>query len=595
MLLPQVKQIQQAIEGFISLDNQFKGEGAERIRSFYQECHLPLLLLLEGFMVDYRESVLDIQRSLRSFDPAEDAFIRQTYIQNDLMQGNQRIENIVKGLTDEANTIIQSISGIVTVPLLDQGEFLHDSQDTRRHMDDTTENLHTFDANSTARLDPLKSDLAVMQNYIAKITDLFQQNSVDIANYTVRSLSGYEFHQDLITAIRNKASETVFSADAVLEILGRSVLARFGSLPNVLLTAFQEKFQKRTLNYALRSMQTIGEASGKVLTQAEFDTLRHEVTNHVLVKDYQQEWDGIYLILKDGRKFRSYPGPNGTMKYALVDEIPPHRFKKATISKVEKKQSVWDNIVSGAGKTLSAAGTAGKEAADFLFLDDVNTLIDDEASGLDKALAAVSFIPIGKVVKLRKVNKLFENKDKVDAKKVGDGSGGTVNNNKKTGQPKTAEQIISNRTKGLDLNPHPIQQKQLSARKMKELRGKIENRTITKAEYEQYIWNKKFAKHRASGVSDFWYQERQRILNNETPTRDWNHEQLNDILNGKKPKVDGEIVQGHHSYSASQYPHLANKGEIIYPATPNEHLKGWHGGNWKKSLPGKPINPIDDF
>ena len=172
---------------------------------------------------------------------------------------------------------------------------------------------------------------------------------------------------------------------------------------------------------------------------------------------------------------------------------------------------------------------------------------------------------------------------------------GMDNGNKKTSQPRTAEQIISDRTKGLDLNPHPIQQKQLSAKKMKELRVKIENRTITKAEYEQYIWNKKFAKHRASGVTDFWYQERQRILNNETPTRDWNQEQLNDILNGKKPKVDGEIVQGHHSYSASQYPHLANKGEIIYPATPNEHFKGWHGGNWKNSLPGKPINPIDDF
>lgn len=43
-------------------------------------------------------------------------------------------------------------------------------------------------------------------------------------------------------------------------------------------------------------------------------------------------------------------------------------------------------------------------------------------------------------------------------------------------------------------------------------------------------------------------------------------------------------MQGHHSYSASQYPHLANKGEIIYPATPNEHFNGWHGGNWKNSL-----------
>lgn len=84
-------------------------------------------------------------------------------------------------------------------------------------------------------------------------------------------------------------------------------------------------------------------------------------------------------------------------------------------------------------------------------------------------------------------------------------------------------------------------------------------------------------------------------LNSDIPTRDWNQEQLNDILNGKKPKVDVETVQGYHSYSVSQYPYLAKKGEIIYLATPNEHFKGRYGGNWKNSLPGKPIIPIDDF
>ena len=42
-------------------------------------------------------------------------------------------------------------------------------------------------------------------------------------------------------------------------------------------------------------------------------------------------------------------------------------------------------------------------------------------------------------------------------------------------------------------------------------------------------------------------------------------------------------------------PHLADKGEIIYPVTPNEHLKGWHGGNFKNSRPGEPIIDINDF
>jgi len=53
----------------------------------------------------------------------------------------------------------------------------------------------------------------------------------------------------------------------------------------------------------------------------------------------------------------------------------------------------------------------------------------------------------------------------------------------------------------------PVPRKPVGLRKLllKELKGKIDNRTITKVEYEQYTWNKKFAKHRASEVDDFWY------------------------------------------------------------------------------------------
>ena len=71
--------------------------------------------------------------------------------------------------------------------------------------------------------------------------------------------------------------------------------------------------------------------------------------------------------------------------------------------------------------------------------------------------------------------------------------------------------------------------------------------------------------------------------------------ELKDILNGKTPKHNGKPIQGHHAYSVSQYPHLANKGEVIYPVTPNEHFNGWHGGNYKNSLPGEPIIDVKDF
>lgn len=179
------------------------------------------------------------------------------------------------------------------------------------------------------------------------------------------------------------------------------------------------------------------------------------------------------------------------------------------------------------------------------------------------------------------------------------GSKADVNTSKPKGGDvevaKSPEEIIAERTKDLDLRPHPTNQKQLSPKKLKELKQKLADRTITREEYEQLDWNKRFAKRRRDGVDEFWVQEQDRLLNGENGSRNWTPEQRESIINGNKAQFDGKTLQGHHTYSASQYPHLANRPEVIYPATFNEHFRGWHGGNWKTSLPGERIAKISDF
>ena len=164
-----------------------------------------------------------------------------------------------------------------------------------------------------------------------------------------------------------------------------------------------------------------------------------------------------------------------------------------------------------------------------------------------------------------------------------------------TSQYRTPESIIAERTRGLDLEPHPINRPLLSGKRMQELKQKFDNRTITKEEYDLYDWNKRFTQRRNEGVESFWRDERGRLSRGEKGTRNWSDDQMKDILSGKRAKFDEKTLQGHHAYSASKYPHLANRSEVIYPATFNEHFHGWHGGNWKTSLPGQRIKPIEDF
>lgn len=158
-----------------------------------------------------------------------------------------------------------------------------------------------------------------------------------------------------------------------------------------------------------------------------------------------------------------------------------------------------------------------------------------------------------------------------------------------------AESTIASRVSGLDLREHPVKMRQLNTITRRSLAQKVRNRTATREEYTRYMWDKRFRARRAMGVKEFWKQERKRLKRGEEGTRNWSPEQRDAILAGKRPKFGGKSIQAHHSYSATFYPQLANMGEIIYPTTHTEHHKGWHGGNYKKSLPGKRIRPIKEF
>ncbi|WP_085990927.1 hypothetical protein [Oceanobacillus senegalensis] len=78
------------------------------------------------------------------------------------------------------------------------------------------------------------------------------------------------------------------------------------------------------------------------------------------------------------------------MSYGFVSEIPEYRFQPEEKSFLEK---AWDGV-KDVGSTVASGA---KEVADFMLLDDVNTLTSLDASLVDKGIAAVSIIPVGKV------------------------------------------------------------------------------------------------------------------------------------------------------------------------------------------------------
>lgn len=126
----------------------------------------------------------------------------------------------------------------------------------------------------------------------------------------------------------------------------------------------------------------------------------------------------------------------------------------------------------------------------------------------------------------------------------------------------------------------------MSQTKKQSYREKLKNRKLTKDEYKTAYREKRFENRRREGIKKFWKEEKERIQTGQKPSREWTPQQRQDILNNKIPKEpNGKAIEGHHKYSAREYPQHANDPKNIEPLTRAEHLQR-HGGNTKNPTHG---------
>jgi GHH signature containing HNH/Endo VII superfamily nuclease toxin len=135
--------------------------------------------------------------------------------------------------------------------------------------------------------------------------------------------------------------------------------------------------------------------------------------------------------------------------------------------------------------------------------------------------------------------------------------------------------------------------KPLTPKQRRLLKEKVENRTISRDEYKRLEWHRRFNNRRKKGVDRFWAEERIRLRDGESGTRNWSPQQQDDIVNYRTPTHGGKPIEGHHKYNALDHPQIADDPNNIYPATKEEHFRRWHGGSWRHDTFGTPLN--DEF
>ncbi|GIN42763.1 T7SS effector LXG polymorphic toxin [Bacillus paralicheniformis] len=544
--------VKKAVEGITSLDDALKGKGGDAIRAFYKECHTPFLQFYDTFIEEYSSTLKKMKSALNSLEPNHNGFISQSFLEHELENGLHTADRTTKNLVSKTNATIAKVSHIVDLPDLNDSGFHEQNQKALKEISTTLEKLHAFDREQTNALKTAENDLETMQKYIGRLEKMYTGPKIEITGYQKGAILKQDDNSK-INGLPGGLQGQLENAEPspmemMLEKLNKN---KRSNVDTVIREDNEENINQdvHTNDFDLNALQKelakhpkvygdIRVIDGKLYNHKGWKVVKDIHIPDEAVRDHSDPSfiGGRYRVYENGQIVRTYIA-NDKEEVMVVDRIPEARG--AASAKIN------DSYFEG----------TPLEILEYLNLGNATRTLGKKA--------------------ITKVEKAAEKALKNEVKDV--------------------KKVIAERSKSLDLKEHPTKTKQFGSKKMKELKKKIDNRTITKQEYQDYIWNKKFAKKRKAGVTEFWDMEAERIMNGQPTTRNWSEKQVQDILSGKVPKYDGKPMAGHHTYSASKYPHLSDKGEIIYPATFKEHFYGWHGGNWKNSKPGEPIKSIKDF
>ncbi|MED3999209.1 LXG domain-containing protein [Priestia aryabhattai] len=178
----QIQSLISQVQAFSSLDDAFKGKGGEAIRSFYETGHASFLTLYHSLLTSYENRLTQITHALRSFEPSEDGYITQPFLQDTIPAHLNQTRNTTVSLVDQANAAIQKVSHLASVSALNDQGFLTEVEQAKNKADKTMNDLVRFDEQQTQSLSAIQDQLTSLNSLLSKVKAGFQNGSIQPGN-----------------------------------------------------------------------------------------------------------------------------------------------------------------------------------------------------------------------------------------------------------------------------------------------------------------------------------------------------------------------------------------------------------------------------
>ncbi|WP_144509667.1 ribonuclease YeeF family protein [Bacillus sp. FJAT-22090] len=203
----EMKSIETAIEGLVSMEDSLKGEGGNAIRAFYNDCHLPFLQFFTTCKNYFETTLTQMDAALDALEPDPNGFIRQSFLEGEVEEGLTEISQVTSNLTDETNAIMDQVADIVALPHLDDSGVQDGVTNAKKKRDNTVTDLNEFDSTQTTALTQVESDLLTLELWLLEIEGMMNDGLTDI-DFPAERWKEYSENHPLRTELDSRVGDT---------------------------------------------------------------------------------------------------------------------------------------------------------------------------------------------------------------------------------------------------------------------------------------------------------------------------------------------------------------------------------------------------
>lgn len=358
LLQEQIEAIREAVHQIIHLEDSLKGKGGESIRNYYQHIHETFLQFFQSFLTNYDTIIGEMQRALQQFEPAENGFIHEGFIDMNVPQGLKKIRDITESLTNEANQIMASVQDIVSLPRLEDEATLRGIEQGRVRAKKTIEDLYFFDQQATRTLDSVEKDIQTMTAFVQQANAMFEGDKRIVIDFNPEKLKEGEGYRNLVAELYSFTEEENKSAlDKIIGLEKTEIPISKGEIPwgpgriikvgelgkvvKVISKRLLPKMSKGTGKYQVGAYKDIKGVEG-------LDA--HHVGQKALMKDFVENYDlNTAPAINVPKVGHTIKGPNGIVSRSTKGIENPRQLLARDIMELRR---VYDDIPNSALKEL---------------------------------------------------------------------------------------------------------------------------------------------------------------------------------------------------------------------------------------------------